>query len=80
MPINVSLLRRLADGLAGSERLGVRFYFGTGVGLLLTVGGVAAYLVGVAAPFPGRAFSVTAVMVGVTLLAVGRSDAAEATA
>jgi hypothetical protein len=50
-----------------------------GVGLLLTVGGVAGYVVGLAAPFPGRAFALTAVMVGVTLLAVGRSGAVEAT-
>ncbi|WP_324662863.1 hypothetical protein [Haloarcula sediminis] len=52
----------------------------SGSGLALSAGGVVGYLVGVAAPFPGRAFSLTAVMVGVTLLAVGRSDAAEATA
>jgi len=50
------------------------------IGLGLTVGGVVAYLAGVAVAFPGRAFSVTAVMVGVTLLAVGRSDDPEATA
>ena len=52
----------------------------SGTGLRLSVAGVAGYLVGVAAPFPGRAFSLTAVMVGVTLLAVGRSDTVEAPA
>ncbi|WP_262178575.1 hypothetical protein [Haloarcula laminariae] len=52
----------------------------SGTGLVLSAGGVAGYLVGLAAPFPGRAFSLTAVMVGVTLFAVGRSDAPEATA
>jgi len=51
-----------------------------GSGLLFTVGGVAAYVAGVAVPYPGRALSLTAVMVGVTLLAVGRSPHSEATA
>ena len=51
-----------------------------GTGVALTAGGAVAYLVGVTVSFPGRAFSVTAVMVGITLLAVGRSDPAEATA
>ena len=49
-------------------------------GLLCTVGGVAAYVAGMALAYPGRSFSVTAVMVGVTLLAVGRSDPVEETA
>jgi len=49
----------------------------TGLGLALTVGGVVGYLVGVAVTYPGRAFSLTAVMVGVTLLSVGRSDTVE---
>mgnify|MGYP000173216811 CR=1 FL=1 len=52
----------------------------TGLGLALTVGGVVGYLAGAVVAYPGRAFSLTAVMVGVTLLAVGRSDTAEATA
>lgn len=52
----------------------------TGLGLGLTVGGVVGYLVGATVVYPGRAFSLTAVMVGVTLLAVGRSDATEAPA
>jgi len=51
-----------------------------GLELGLTVGGVIGYLTGAAAAYPGRAFTVTAVMVGVTLLAVGRSDPAEETA
>jgi len=50
----------------------------SGSGLALAAGGVVAYLVGVAAPYPGRAFSLTAVMTGVTMLAVGRSDHTEA--
>lgn len=41
------------------------------VGGTLTVVGLAGYLVGVVAPYPGRAFSVTGVMVGITLLAIG---------
>jgi len=40
-------------------------------GVSLTVGGVTGYLAGLAAPYPGRAFSVTAVTVGVTLAAIG---------
>jgi len=52
----------------------------TGFGVALTVGGVVGYLAGAVAAYPGRAFTLTAVMVGVTLLAVGRSDTGEATA
>jgi hypothetical protein len=44
-------------------------------GCVLTVVGLAGYAVGVAVAYPGRAFSVTSVMVGVTLLAVGRGSA-----
>jgi|AntDeeMinimDraft_5_1070356.scaffolds.fasta_scaffold129322_2 hypothetical protein len=40
-------------------------------GLVLTVGGVVGYLVGLATPYPGRAFSVTAVIVGITLASIG---------
>ncbi|WP_132059852.1 hypothetical protein [Halorussus amylolyticus] len=40
-------------------------------GLALTVAGLAGYLVGITAPYPGRAFSVSGVMVGITLLAIG---------
>jgi len=44
-------------------------------GGVLTVAGIAGYAVGVTVPYPGRAFSVTSVMVGVTLLGVGRGSA-----
>jgi hypothetical protein len=40
-------------------------------GLALTVLGLLGYVAGVLAPYPGRAFSVTGVMVGLTLVAVG---------
>lgn len=40
------------------------------LGLVLLVAGVAGYVAGVVADYPGRAFSVTAVMIGLTLLAV----------
>ncbi|MEF8827877.1 MAG: hypothetical protein V5A15_02135 [Haloarcula sp.] len=50
------------------------------LGLGLTVVGLAGYAVGVAMPYPGRAFSVTALLVGVTLLAVGRSGETEGAA
>ena len=41
------------------------------VGAVLTVAGVAGYVIGVIEAYPGRAFSVTGAMVGLTLLAVG---------
>jgi len=41
-----------------------------GVGVLLVVLGVVGYVDGVRVAYPGRAFSVTAVMVGVTLIAI----------
>lgn len=39
-------------------------------GGLSLVGGVVGYAAGIAAAYPGRSFSVTAVMIGVTLLAM----------
>lgn len=36
--------------------------------------GTAGYLVGIAVNYPGRAFSLTAVMVGLTLVAIGSAD------
>ena len=44
-----------------------------GVGIALSVLGVVGYAAGVATAYPGRSFSVTAVMVGLTLVAIGRS-------
>lgn len=44
-----------------------------GTGIALSLVGLAAYAAGVWTPYPGRAFSVTAVMVGLTLVATGRS-------
>lgn len=41
-------------------------------GVALTVAGLVGYATGVLAPYPGRAFAVTGIVVGVTLLAVGR--------
>lgn len=52
--------------------------FATGVAL--TGLGLAGYVAGTVGAYPGRSFSVTAVMVGVTLLAVGRSGEGEAAA
>lgn len=40
-----------------------------GLGVLLL--GILGYVAGVQAPYPGRAFSITAVMLGVTLAAIG---------
>jgi len=42
-------------------------------GLVLAGAGVAGYAVGVTVAYPGRALSLPAVMVGVTLAAVGGS-------
>jgi hypothetical protein len=39
-------------------------------GLALTLVGLAGYALGVLTPYTGRAFSVTAVMIGVTLAAI----------
>lgn len=43
----------------------------TAAGLGVTLAGLVGYLLGVIAVYPGRAFTVTAVMIGITLLAVG---------
>lgn len=43
------------------------------LGVALTGAGVLGYVAGIVAPYPGRAFTVTAVMVGVTLMAIGRT-------
>ncbi len=39
-------------------------------GVVVTAAGVASYLVGTAVPYPGRAFSITALIVGITLLSI----------
>lgn len=43
-------------------------------GLVVVTIGLAGYLAGIAVAYPGRALSVTAVMIGATLVAVGRAD------
>ncbi|MFB6124124.1 MAG: hypothetical protein ABEJ78_11785 [Haloferacaceae archaeon] len=43
--------------------------FGVGVGL--SVVGLAGYVVGVLVAYPARAFAITAFMVGITLVAIG---------
>lgn len=40
-------------------------------GLVLTIAGLGAYLLGVIVAYEGRAFSVTVIMVGTTLVAIG---------
>jgi len=47
------------------------------LGVALTAVGTTGYAVGVWAPYPGRSLSVTAVMVGLTLAAIGRSKPPE---
>lgn len=42
-------------------------------GIALTALGVAGYAAGTVAPYPGRAFSVTAVMIGITLFAISNA-------
>ncbi|WP_227376428.1 hypothetical protein [Haladaptatus halobius] len=46
-------------------------------GLALTILGLVGYLLGVVAPYPGRAFSITGVMVGITLVAIGNTTPPE---
>jgi hypothetical protein len=46
-------------------------------GVVLTAAGIAGYAAGVMAAYPGRAFSVTAIMVGITLVAIRRLDTPE---
>lgn len=43
-------------------------------GLVLTVGGLGAYLAGVSIAYEGRAFSLTAIMLGITLVAIGGAE------
>lgn len=45
------------------------------VGVVLTLLGLLGYSLGVVASYPGRSFSITALMVGVTLVAI--SDRSE---
>lgn len=47
------------------------------LGILLTIVGAAGYLTGVAVAYPGREFSLTALMFGVAVIAVARSDVGE---
>lgn len=44
------------------------------VGAIVTALGIGGYIVGVAIAYTGRAFAVTVVMVGLTLLAIGGSE------
>jgi hypothetical protein len=46
-------------------------------GALVALAGAAGYVVGVDRPYPGRALSLTAVMLGITLLAMGRTGETE---
>ena len=50
------------------------------LGLVLTLAGLVAYVVGILTPYPARSLSVTAVIIGITLAAVGRSDSRGGTA
>lgn len=42
-------------------------------GIALAALGIGGYVAGVVVAYPGRAFSITALMVGITLIAVGGS-------
>jgi len=48
---------------------------GTVVGAALILVGLGGYVTGVYVAYPGRAFSLTAVMVGIVLVAIGRRAA-----
>ena len=43
-------------------------------GLVLFGIGIVGYLLGIETPYPGRSFAVTAVMVGITFVAIGRAN------
>jgi len=45
------------------------------LGFVLSIAGIAGYVAGIYAEYPGRAFSTTAVMTGITLVAIGRQSA-----
>ncbi len=47
------------------------------VGIILTALGLLGYLIGVVTPYPGRAFSITGMMVGITLIAIGNATQPE---
>ncbi|WP_191906125.1 MULTISPECIES: hypothetical protein [unclassified Haloarcula] len=49
------------------------------VGVALTLVGIAGYAVGTTVAYPGRSASVTAVMVGLTVAAVGHATPTEDT-
>lgn len=51
-----------------------------GLGAGLSLLGLAGYVIGVRTAYPGRAFSVMALMVGATLLAIGRAGDSEGSA
>lgn len=44
------------------------------IGIVVTAVGLIGYAIGTATPYPGRSFSVAAVMVGLTLVAVGTAN------
>lgn len=44
------------------------------LGVAVTLSSVAGYAVGVVANYPGRSFTVTGVMVGITLVAIGTAN------
>ena len=44
------------------------------LGAVLSAVGVAGYVAGIYVAYPGRALSLTAVMIGITLLAIGRAS------
>ncbi|AEN04892.1 hypothetical protein [Halolamina sp.] len=48
---------------------------GTLLGVGLSLVGLAGYIVGVVVEYPGRAFSLTAIMVGIVLVATARQSA-----
>jgi len=48
-------------------------------GVVLTLVGIAGYAVGTSVAYPGRSVSVTAVMVGLTMAAVGHAAPTEDT-
>lgn len=46
---------------------------GAVIGVVLVFAGLAGYALGVSGPYPGRAFSVTALMIGIALVSMRRA-------
>lgn len=49
----------------------------TAVGIGLFIAGLVGYIVGIYVAYPGRGFSLTAIMVGIAVIAIARQSTAQ---